>query len=688
MSSAVRIGVDTGGTFTDLVLDPGGGAPLLVHKLPSTPAQPELAVICGVAGIMAQLAAVTGRATGARPLIIHGSTVATNALLEGKGARAAFVTTAGFEDTLFIGRQIRRELYALEPSKVAPPLRHGDCLGVEERIAFDGAVLRELSEHEISRIVERLCKLQVDAVAISLLHSYANPGHERRIAQAVRAQLPGLHVTVSHELLPEFREYERGVTCLINAVVAPCMAAYIGELSNSLGEGNLRIMASAGGTLPPREMLRVPAQSILSGPAGGLLGALAQACAAGITRCITLDMGGTSTDVALSEGAPQLGVESEINGIPLRLPALAIHTVGAGGGSLAWVDAGGALRAGPQSAGADPGPACYGRQHVDLQATVTDAHVVLGHLTADQPLAGNLWLQADLARQALSRLAQQAGLSVERTAEGVVRVADSVMARAVRRVSLEQGHDPREFALVAYGGAGGLHAAQLAQQLGLRRVLVPTMPGLLSALGMLCSAPLYTFSYAVMLNVPAESQPGLAQLPEVLQAVARLEQQAMAALAGDGVPPPERRLEFSLDLRYSGQSHELTIPLAGGGVTASFAEKHRELYGYDAPGRALEIVAARVKASGTPREVTLPVIEPRTSKDTLKDAVKKSRIYEADGWIDAWRIDRRELCAGDGLDGPGMVDEYSATTLVPAGWRCTVNLYGQLLLEQVGEAGV
>lgn len=686
---SVRIGVDTGGTFTDLVLDPGDGAPLVTHKLLSTPDAPEQAVIAGVVQILDKWAALPGASASAacRPQVIHGSTVATNALLEGKAARTAFITTAGFEDTLFIGRQNRSELYALEPSKPLPPLQREDCLGLPERMAHDGTVLHEPGASAIAQAVSRVRELGVDAVAVSLLHSYANPEHEQQLAQALRATLPGRHISVASELLPEFREYERGMTCLVNAAVAPCMAAYIGRLAAHLGADNLRVLASAGGTLPPREVLRVPVQTILSGPAGGVLGAQAQADGTGAARCITFDMGGTSTDVALSRGAPELGWDSEINGWPLRLPALAIHTVGAGGGSLAWVDAGGALRAGPQSAGADPGPACYGRQRGELRATVTDAHVVLGHIPAQWPLAGSLRLDADAARAAVGRIAAQAGLPLEQAAEGILRVAEVVMARAVRRISLERGHDPREFTLVPFGGAGGLHAARLAEQLGITHVLAPTMPGLLSAYGMLCSAPRYTFSHALMLRIPPQDQTRLAQHPAVMQALSALQTQAQAALDADHVPCAHQDLSFSLDLRYQGQSYELNVTVAGGDIAQVFALRHRELYGYDAPQREIEVVAARVLACSTAHAPAMPVLPRRAQSAPLANALAAIQVYALGQWAPAWQVDRTALLAGDELSGPGIVCEYSATTLIPRGWLLQVNSRGQLLLEQqLGEA--
>jgi N-methylhydantoinase A len=688
VASVIRIGVDTGGTFTDLVLDPGGGAPLVTHKLLSTPAAPEQAVIAGVAQILYRWAAQAGPGAppAGAPQVIHGSTVATNALLEGRGARVAFITSAGFEDTLFIGRQDRSELYALEPAKPLPPLRREDCIGVAERLACDGAALRELSAAEIERVVRRVRELGVEAVALSLLHCYASPLHEQRLARALREQLPQLHLTVASELLPEFREYERGMTCLINAAVAPRMAAYLGRLEAHLGADNLRVMASAGGTLPPREVLRAPVQTILSGPAGGVLGAQAQAGAAGLRRCITFDMGGTSTDVALIEGALELGWESEINGWPLRLPALAVHTVGAGGGSLAWVDAGGALRVGPQSAGADPGPACYGNQHGVLRATVTDAHTVLGHIPQNWPLAGSLRLDHAAAQAAVAQVAKQARLPLEQAAEGILRVAEAVMARAVQHISLQRGHDPRDYTLLPFGGAGGLHAARLAQQLGITRVLAPGLPGLLSALGMLCSAPLYTFSQALMLEVEPGQQPRLLHHAAVAQALGHLQALAQAALDRDSVPRELRQLRFSLDLRYRGQAFELNIPAGGGDTAQVFAARHRELYGYDAPQLALEVVAARIQASGTPSAPTMPPLAERSAAEPLDAVLSATRIFEDGQWTSAWQAGRSALLAGDVLAGPGIVCEYSATTLVPSGWRMAVNRHGQLLLEQ--QAGV
>jgi len=683
-AARVRIGVDTGGTFTDVVLADDSGRPPLTHKLLSTPDDPARAVLDGIQTILGEWTSARRGDPTARPQVIHGSTVATNALLEGKGGRAAFVTTAGFEDVLWIGRQNRPELYALEPVRPEPPLDRAAVVGVDERLRFDGAVLRQLTEDNAGVAVESVGRLGVDSVSICLLHSYANPTHERLLAERLRSELPGLHVTVSSELLPEFREYERSATCLANAVVAPPMADYIGRLAAELGPGSLRVMASAGGSLPPEGVTRQPVHTILSGPAGGVLGAFHGAGSGGHSRIITFDMGGTSTDVSLCDDALTHTTESEVAGLPVRLPMIDIHTVGAGGGSVAWLDDGGALRVGPQSTGADPGPACYGRQHGELLATVTDAHLVLGHLAADQPLGQGLRLNPAAAHGAVSQLGARAGLSPAETALGILRVADATMARAVQRISVERGHDLREFTLVPFGGAGGLHAARLADYLGIGEVLVPTEPGLLSALGMLGAAPLHAFSLSVMERAAPDQLHGLplTQLPGVVEAIAQLRARGEEALAAEGIAEPEREYHFSLDLRYEGQSYELTIPLSGEDPAAAFTRTHERLYGYSAPDKPIEVVTARLRAAGPVRPLPRQTLAARTGSDgpDVADAV----FLYGDEALPAARYGRRALRPGDLLAGPAVIGEYSATTLVPVGWQALVNELGQLLLTRTG----
>ncbi len=692
MVSEIRIGVDTGGTFTDVLLDPGTGALLLTYKLPSTPADPAQAVLDGVQAVLALWA---GQSPGhgkmsvvsaVKPQVIHGSTVATNALLEGKCAKAALITTAGFADALWIGRQHRPDLYALEPVKPPPPVARQDVLEAQERVLFDGSVQLALNPAHSAELVELVRALGVESVAIYLLHSYANPAHEAQLAAALREFWPGLHVTVSSELLPEFREYERLATCAVNAAVAPPMVRYTRRLARELGEGRLRIMASAGGSLPPAVVAQRPVATILSGPAGGVVGAQYAAELAGEQRIITLDMGGTSTDVALCDGAVGRTTSGEIAGLPVRLPLIDIHTVGAGGGSLARIDAGAALAVGPQSAGADPGPACYGRQRGTLRPAVTDAHVVLGHLPPGLTLGAGLRLDGSAAQAALTPLAQALGVPLPEAALGVLRVAEATMARAVQRISMERGYDPRDFALLPFGGAGGLHAARLAEYLGIQRVLVPRHPGLLSALGMLHAAPRYDFSRSVLVRIePQRGKTGivLEHLPVIASGLEQLRAQGRAALAADRVAGNVQQLKFSADLRYAGQSFELTVPLSGAETLTQFAGRHQQLYGYNLPGAPVEVVTLRLEATGPAYALPAEGLAPRGAPVPANLGVRHE-IYANGCWQACRFIQRGELLAGDNLRGPAVILEYSATTLVPRGWSCAVNPHGQLLLTQSG----
>lgn len=679
----LTIGVDTGGTFTDLVLD-DGGSQLLTYKLLSTPEDPARAVLQGVQALLRQwmqAAAVTDY-DPRQVLVIHGSTVATNALLEGRGARTALITTAGFEDLLWIGRQNRPQLYALEPHKPAPPIEREAVIGVTERILFDGSVLTPLTQQEIRAAVWRLQQLNCPAAVICLLHSYANPLHEQQLAAAIRSALPQVHLTVSHELLPEMREYERAATCVANAVVAPVMSGYLSRLEHAVEPQRVRVMSSAGGNLPVANVCREPVHTVLSGPAGGVLGALAAAGLAGISRIITFDMGGTSTDVALADGQPQISTENVIAGLPLRLPMLDIHTVGAGGGSRIWIDSGGALRVGPASLGADPGPACYGRQDQPYRAAVTDAHVVLGHLQPDLQLAGCQPLNAEAAHTAIAAFAGELGLSVEQAALGALRVAEVTMARAVQRISLERGFDPREFVLVPFGGAGGLHAARLAELLGIREILIPGDCGLLSAFGMALSGPLYTFSQALMLTLqPHFETTTLIEHPRIAAVYDLLYRQAQAALEQDKASLASRYIKASIDLRYAGQSYEINIPLESEHVIEEFAQQHQRLYGYRRSDHPVEAVTLRMRAGCLPKapqsvkvaEAQRPALDIPCRYIVINDGVDEVKCKQ---------YSRHQLLSGDRVLGPAVVTEYSATTLVPAGWSCTVNPYHQLQLQQ------
>jgi N-methylhydantoinase A len=558
--AAATLGVDTGGTFTDFVLADERG--LTIHKLPSTPDDPSRAILQGVEELSGPWDETTGHCLDHRfaampPTAywfsaVHGTTVATNAVLERKGARTAFITTRGFRDLLAIGRQTRLELYALEPTKPEPLVAPRDCYEVDERVDARGGVLCELSPAEAEAVIDRVVRSGAKAVAVTLLFSFAYPAHERLLGEIAARR--GLYVSLSSDVSPEHREYERASTTVINAFVGPGMARYLKRLEVELRERgctSLQVMQSNGGVISTAVACREPVRTLLSGPAGGVIGAARLAAAAGESRILTFDMGGTSTDVCLVQGEPPLAADGEINHLPVRVPMLAIHSIGAGGGSLARAAAGGALRVGPESAGAEPGPAAYGRGD---QPTVTDANLVLGRLQPDAFLGGRMTLHPERSQEALERLGRALGLSPIAAAEGVIKIANVQMARALRRVSVERGHDPRGYCLLPFGGGGPLHACELAALMGIRRILVPPHPGTLSALGLLLSDVIKDYSCTVM----APTERAAAQLEAIF---ADLEQQAAADMAAEGLARGEFSLHRSVDMRYRGQSYELAVPL-------------------------------------------------------------------------------------------------------------------------------
>ncbi|TNE43701.1 MAG: hydantoinase/oxoprolinase family protein [Deltaproteobacteria bacterium] len=697
--SKVRIGIDTGGTFTDVVLRVVRTGQLYTYKLLSTPDDPSQAVLDGLLAIVRMALEDSGHHDVAAELsldtlgeileamgaqVVHGSTVATNALLEGKGGKAGLLTTAGFEDVLWIARQNRPELYALQVERTPPPLDREFVVGVAERMAHDGSVLEPLEEEEILRVVDWVEKANLDALSICFLHSYANPLHEAQMASRIQGVLPHLHLTVSHQLLPEFREYERMACCAVNAAIAPAMVSYINTLEDVVGSERLRIMMSHGGSLPPSMVSEMPILTCLSGPAGGVLGASSVMERAGMTHLLNVDMGGTSTDVSLFNNEMVLTQESQIRDMPLRLPMLDIETVGAGGGSIAWLDPGGALQVGPISAGADPGPACYGRQSRPFQPTVTDAHLVLGHLSTDSPLAGELVLQPALAREALQPLAEQMKALIEDVALGILQVAEVSMFRAIQRVTVQRGEDPRDFSLVPFGGAGGLHACRLAEALEMDQVALPTQPGLLSAVGMLEASPKYFFSQALMVTVEAgenQSYPMLRQHKDIQGCLRSLQEKAQQALLREGIPLQEQHIDLSLDLRYQGQSFELSVPW-GEDSLPSFLAMHQHLYGYINEGRALEVVAARVEGTVFQDPPVLPELLPREAEVDGPHGVP-CQVYDRAGWSEWLRYQRSDLRPGDSLEGPCLIDEYSATTVVPRSWRWVVQPWGQIFLTRL-----
>jgi N-methylhydantoinase A len=660
----LRIGVDTGGTFTDLVWMQAGRR--RTHKVPSTPDDPSRAVLEG-------LATVLGEAATEALAVVHGSTVATNALLEGKVARVALLTNAGFEDLLAIGRQDRPDLY--DPSVSPPePLVPADLrLGVPGRLGPGGEEWQALDLDAVGAAVARAGAAGVTRFAVCLLHSYADPRHEEAVAAVVAGA--GGQATLSSRILPEYREYERASTTVVNAVLAPVMTGYLGSLEADLpAAGRLSVFRSNGGILSASAAGEEAVQTLLSGPAAGVLGASSWGRRCGLPRLITFDMGGTSTDVALVDGRPGLTTETTVGGHPVRLPMIDIHTVGAGGGSLARCDAGGALVVGPDSAGADPGPACYGRGE---RATVTDAQLALGRLQAGHFLGGRMMLDGGRARDALAALGEPLGLSPREAARGVVRVANAGMERAIRVVSLARGHDPRDFALFCFGGAGGLHAADLAAALGIGEVIVPPGAGTFSAWGMMVADVVRDASRAVLR--PLEAVP-----PEERAALAApLAERLLAEMASEGFTAGEVRLERSLDLRYRGQSFELNVP-EGADPAPAFAALHRRRYDHDRPGVPVELVALRVRAVG-------PVPDPVVAEEgeTGGEAPSPADTVEVDfgqGPVPAALHLRSGLAPGHALGGPAVVAASGSTTAVPPGWTLRVDGWRNLRLAPDGRA--
>ena len=656
-SNRAIVAVDTGGTFTDLVMCHDGGTAFA--KVLSTPSNPAAAILAGLEVLRRDLTteAPVGR-------LIHGTTVATNAVLERRGAATVFVTNRGFRDLLTIGRQNRPSLYDLEVRRPRPLVGRERCLEIGGRLDKSGVELEPITPPDLDDLVRAITEADsCESIAICLLHSYANPAHEVAVAEELRAAFPGIPISLSSEVLPLFREYERAVTTTLNAYVRPVMSRYLSELSRRLAT-KLLIMQSDGGTVSADQAGKLPVRTLLSGPAGGVVGAARAGHAAGLKRVISFDMGGTSTDVSLVDGQPTLTSESSIGGLPVAVSTLDIHTVGAGGGSIAWRDRGGALKVGPQSAGADPGPACYGRGD---QATVTDAHVVLGRLPDTVTLGGTLSLSRNRAELAVGRLAESIGLDVPTTARGIIDVANARMIRAIKVISLERGYDPRDFALVSFGGAGGLHACELADALNMSTVIVPRAPGLLSAVGMLNADLTQVTSKTVLQSYEPGEDIDAEHLRPIL---VPLDNRATCFFEQHGVPPSEQTLRYRFELRYLGQSHELPLELKPPfvGLIEAFHERHERRYGYRLPARPVEWVSVHVHAVGAGHPGALG------DESGTTDALASTEFGKV--------VARSCLSARSPVVGPAIVVEYSASTLVPAGWSLKVHTSGALLLTR------
>ncbi len=663
-TSPLRIGIDIGGTFTDFVVYDPATQQINTFKLLSTPANPALAVLTGLDNIFSNR-------NDKNATIVHGSTVATNALLEYKGARTALVSTTGFKDVLQIGRQNRPSLYDLTVSLPEPLVPSDQRFEVDERVLHTGEVLTPLDPSQVQALTIDIQSSGAEAVAICLLFSFLHPEHENQIAQGLRAS--GYFVSVSSEILPEFREYERCSTTVVNAYVSPVLGKYLTYLEDALEPGmRLSVMQSNGGAIQPAEARQAGVRCILSGPAGGVVGCEYIGRSAnpdGDLRLIGFDMGGTSTDVSLIDGTRQITTEAVVSGHPIHLPMLDIHTIGAGGGSIARVDPGGALRVGPESTGADPGPACYGTGEIP---TITDANVVLGRLAPELFLGGKMQLDEQRSWHAIEKIAIVLNMESTRVALGIIQVANAHMERALRVISVERGWDPRVFSLLSFGGAGGLHAADLARGLGIPRVLVPPLASTLSAYGMLVADVIKDYSQTVML-------PGDTSLEKLSALLAELSQRGTAEVLAEGVSPADIHLEHSLDMRYRGQSYELNIPFTPAFLD-TFNQQHQATYGYAKREAKIEIVNLRLRAIGqsTPPPLNSQLLGDPNPQQAYLDT--RPVIFHTDP-IPTPFYRAEALLPGNRLQGPAVVVRSDTTILLSLSNQAWVDGLGNIIIE-------
>jgi N-methylhydantoinase A len=679
---AWRVGVDSGGTFTDVCLFDDATGAITVWKVPSTPDDPSRGIAQGVAEAIAR----AGASLDAIGYFGHGTTVATNALIQHRGVRTGLITTQGFRDLLEIGRQKRPDLYDIQVDKPPVLVPRDLRLEVPERIHHDGRVETPLDEAAFRDAVRRLRVAGVRAVAVCFLYSFVDPAHEEAAARIIAEEFPAAFTCVSHAVAPEFREYERLSTTVVNAYLGPVMRSYIGRLGQRLRDMGVtatpHLTQSNGGVISFEQAARLPVRTVLSGPSTGVVGAQAVGRLAGFSDLITFDMGGTSTDVALlADGQCRLASEAVVHGYPIKAPMLDIHTVGAGGGSIAFIDSGGLLKTGPRSAGAEPGPVCYGRGATE--PTVTDANVVLGTLNPEYLLGGRMAVRRDLAEQAIGRLGAPLGLNTMAAAQGIISVVTANMARAIRVISVQRGHDPRDYTLVAFGGAGPLHAARLARELDIRRVLVPLNPGILCATGLLLTDLRADFAATRLTALAPEA------VAPMTAAFAALTAQAAAWFAAEGIGAAGSRMTRTVDMRYAGQNYELPIALPDGEIgpatldalAAGFAVAHRRMYGFVAEDDPVQLVTFRVEATGL-----VPKADFAAHEDAGADAsaaISGHRdvwLPEAGGSAVCPVYDRERLRAGHRFSGPAVVEQMDATTLVPPGMAAMVDRYLNLIL--------
>ncbi|MBN8874782.1 MAG: hydantoinase/oxoprolinase family protein [Rhodospirillales bacterium] len=680
---AWRIGVDSGGTFTDVCLFDDSSGQVVVWKVSSTPDDPSRGIAQGVAEGVDRV----GAAPAAIGYFGHGTTVATKALIQHRGVRTGLITTEGFRDLLEIGRQKRPDLYDLQVEKPPTLVPRDLRLEVPERLRHDGSVEIPFEAEAFRAAVRRLKTQGVQAVAVCFLYSFVRPAHEEDAARILAEEFPEAFACVSHQVAPEFREFERMSTAVVNAYLGPVMRRYITRLGDRLREMGMtatpHLTQSNGGVIGFDQAARLPVRTVLSGPSTGVVGAQEIGKMVGIPDLITFDMGGTSTDVALLAGGTcRLASEAVVHGYPIKAPMLDIHTVGAGGGSIAFIDNGGLLKVGPRSAGADPGPVCYGRGNTE--ATVTDANVVLQTLNPTHLLGGRMEVRQDLARAAIERLAAPLGMDPMATAQGIISVVTANMARAIRVISVQRGHDPRDYTLVAFGGAGPLHAARLAKELEIGRILVPRTPGILCAMGLLLTDLRADFATTRLSTL------GQAALAPMEEAFADLAHRADDWFAEEHIAPKARRLTRTVDMRYAGQNYELPIPVPEGPIgpatldalAEGFAAAHRRMYGFVAEGEPVQLVTFRVEAAGlVPKARFTPQPDAGPDASAAIMATREVWMPETGGFVACPVYDRDKLRAGNVIRGPAIVEQMDATTVVLPGMTARVEPYLNLILE-------
>ncbi len=656
----IIIGVDTGGTFTDFIYktEEGWG----VYKLLSTPHNPAEAVLNGIKHIT----------NGKSFQVTHGSTVATNAILERKGAATALITNEGFEDVIAIGRQNRSELYNLSYRGNPPLIAEDFRYGIKCRIDCEGNEIVKFDEKRAKEVVKSIKESKTESVAVCFLFSFLNPSHENKMREFF--ETINIPVSMSHEILSEFREYERLSTTVINAYVSPKMKRYINNIIEEIDDNPLRIMQSNGGSISAATAMNESVRTILSGPAGGAVGAFEISKISGFDKVITFDMGGTSTDVALIDGKLPLTLESSISGFPVKVPMIDIHTVGAGGGSIAKIDAGGSLNVGPESAGADPGPICYGK---GTEITVTDANLFLGRLIPERFLGGEMSLDLSKLNKHFEDMAMQAGLTPVELAEGVLSVANTAMERAIRVISVERGFDPREFALFSFGGAGGLHAVSLAKLLNIPKVFIPKNPGILSAIGMLMADVIKDYSKTIMVE---ENELNKDELKKFFKPI---EEQAVMDLNKEGIRDDSIIMEYYLDMRYKGQSYEIIVPidLEADNHSESFHNAHEKTYGYANKSKVVEIVNIRLRARGLPEKPVLEKLEYGGKEPTKKAFQDKKEVIFDNKTYSADIIDRNSLTYGNIIHGPAIVTEYTSTIVLPPDSAAEIDEFGNMIIN-------